>query len=126
MYLKEIGKVRLLTADEEKALARRIESGAHAFAATSPEIPEEEVVATDNPDFAKRQSTRSASSAAPARAPHPGERQPRSRPAAEVDQIDSLLEVELMKLLPRPVEATPGTPLQRGPRPRRTSTRSSC
>jgi RNA polymerase sigma factor RpoD-like protein len=110
MYLKEIGKVRLLTADEEKALARRIESGAHAFAATSSETPVDDVVA-DNPDFAKRQSTRSALERA-----HQLGRLIRAsgnlgaEPAAEVDQIDSLLEVELMKLLPRPVEAIPGTP----------------
>ncbi len=108
MYLKEIGKVRLLTADEEKALARRIEGGAHAYAATS---PDDEEVVDDNPDFAKRQSTRSALQRALelghlVRASghlDPG-------PAGEVDQIDSLLEAELTKLLPKPVEAAAGGP----------------
>jgi RNA polymerase sigma factor RpoD-like protein len=110
MYLKEIGKVRLLTADEEKALARRIEGGAHAYAATSPDDPDDET-ADDNPDFAKRQSTRSALQ----RALELGHlvRSSGSLPsesAAKVDQIDSLLEAELMKLLPKPVEAAPGAP----------------
>ena len=72
--------------------------------------PEEAVVATDNPDFAKRQSTRSALERAQLGRLIRASGNPRSEPAAEVDQIDSLLEVELMKLLPRPVEATPGTP----------------
>jgi RNA polymerase sigma factor RpoD-like protein len=108
MYLKEIGKVRLLTADEEKALARRIEAGAHAFAATSPDDPDEDVAA-DNPDFAKRQSTRSALQ----RALELGHLVRASGHlsaghAAEVEQIDSLLEAELLKLLPTPVEAAPG------------------
>jgi RNA polymerase sigma factor RpoD-like protein len=111
MYLKEIGKVRLLTADEEKALARRIEAGAHAFAATGTHedgefVPEP----VEDGEFAKRQSTRSALQRALELAQllrigggvdALGE--------GELEQISALLESELMKLLPMPVEAMPGT-----------------
>ena len=110
MYLKEIGKVRLLTADEEKQLARRIEAGAHAFAATG--SPDDEFVepAEANPDFAKRQSTRSALQRALelAHLLHDcGTVDPDG--LRELDQISALLEAELMKLLPKPVEAATGT-----------------
>jgi RNA polymerase sigma factor RpoD-like protein len=111
MYLKEIGKVRLLTADEEKALARRIEAGAHAFAATGTHDDGEFVEAPpENGEFAKRQSTRSALQRALelAHLVHDGGT---VSPGAQeqLDQIMALLEAELMKLLPKPVEATAGT-----------------
>jgi RNA polymerase primary sigma factor len=107
MYLKEIGKVRLLTADQEKAYARRIEAGAHAYAATDTDedgVPVPADVEID--EFAKRQSTRSALQ----RALDLADR------LSECDEIDDLdcrdlverisvpLQKELTKLLPRPLE----------------------
>jgi RNA polymerase sigma factor RpoD-like protein len=113
MYLKEIGKVRLLTADEEKQLARRIEAGAHAFAATTP--PEEgelaaEPVEEPPGDFAKRQSTRSALQRALELEHELGASGVADVAGAQqLEQIGVLLESELMKLLPMPVETVPGT-----------------
>ncbi len=102
MYLKEIGRYRLLTGDDEKAKARRIEAGADAFAATiPPEEAEDEVV--DGTDFTKRQSTRSALQRALelAVAMHA-----ECGPGATGDQLATItatLETELTKLLPMPV-----------------------
>ncbi len=107
MYLKEIGKVRLLTADQEKAYARRIEAGAHTYAATDTDedgVPVPADVEID--EFAKRQSTRSALQRALDLANR----------LSECDEIDDLgcrdlverisvpLQKELTKLLPRPLE----------------------
>jgi len=110
MYLKEIGKVRLLTADEEKQLARRIEAGAHAFAATGSDDDELVDPAEVSPEFAKRQSTRSALQRALelAHLLHQSETVDTDG-LRELDQIGTLLEAELMKLLPKPVEAATGT-----------------
>ena len=101
MYLKEIGRYRLLTGDDEKAKARRIEAGAEAFAATTP--PDEVEVAIDGVDFTKRQSTRSALQRALelAVAMHaecgPGETGDR------LAAMTTTLETELTNLLPMPV-----------------------
>ena len=106
MYLKEIGKVRLLTPDQEKAYARRIEAGAHAYAATdtdedgSPIAPGVEI-----DPFAKRQSTRSALE----RTLELADRlsacdELDGTQEEELDKIVGRLEAELTKLLPRPVE----------------------
>jgi RNA polymerase sigma factor RpoD-like protein len=106
MYLKEIGKVRLLTADQEKDYARRIEAGAHAYATTDTTEDGSPVAADVEIDgFAKRQSTRSALQ----RALELTDRfracdDLRSVQAEQLDKIAGALETELTKLLPRPVE----------------------
>ena len=102
MYLKEIGRYRLLTGDDEKAKARRIEAGADAFAATTPpEEVEPEIV--DPTDFTKRQSTRSAleraRSLAVAMRADCGEGETGDR----LNAITTTLETEIKKLLPMPV-----------------------
>ena len=106
MYLKEIGKVRLLTPEQERAYARRIEAGAHAYAATdTSEVGSPDAAEVEIDDFAKRQSTRSALQRAL-------ELTDRLRACDELDdvqaqQLDKIagaLEAELTKLLPRPVE----------------------
>jgi RNA polymerase sigma factor RpoD-like protein len=106
MYLKEIGKVRLLTADQEKAYARRIEAGAHAYAAT--DVDEDGTPVADDveiDDFAKRQSTRSALQRALELADRLGAcDELNDVQAAELEEIAGALEAELTKLLPRPVE----------------------
>ncbi|MCJ7671322.1 MAG: RNA polymerase sigma factor RpoD [Acidimicrobiia bacterium] len=106
MYLKEIGKVRLLTGDEEKAYARRIEAGAHAYAATDTTedgVPVAADVEID--DFAKRQSTRSSLQRALEVADRLGacdELDDIQR--GQLDKVAGALEAEVTKLLPRPVE----------------------
>ncbi|MFO7589318.1 MAG: RNA polymerase sigma factor RpoD [Acidimicrobiia bacterium] len=104
MYLKEIGRYRLLTGDDEKAKARRIEAGADAFAATTPpEEAEVEAEIVDPTDFTKRQSTRSALQRALELAVvmrttcGPGET------GDQLATITATLETELTKLLPMPV-----------------------
>lgn len=106
MYLKEIGKVRLLTADQEREYARRIEAGAHAYAATDTnEDGSPLAVDAEIDEFAKRQSTRSALQRAL-------ELADRLRACDDLDdgqadqvvKIGGALEAELTKLLPRPVE----------------------
>jgi RNA polymerase sigma factor RpoD-like protein len=106
MYLKEIGKVRLLTADQEKAYARRIESGAHAYAATDTNEDGSPVAAdVEIEEFAKRQSTRSALQRALQLADHlRGCDALDDVQAQQLDEIAGALEAELTKLLPRPVE----------------------
>jgi RNA polymerase sigma factor RpoD-like protein len=110
MYLKEIGKVRLLTADEEKQLARRIEAGAHAFAATGTHDDGEFPEPIEDGEFAKRQSTRSALQRALEIARLlrvSGGVDDEGR--HELEQVSTLLEAELTKLLPMPVVSVPGS-----------------
>jgi RNA polymerase sigma factor RpoD-like protein len=103
MYLKEIGKVRLLTADQEKALARRIEAGALAFAASEPVDEDAPVVQPE--DFAKRQSTRSGLQRAREMAHALDQTSAlNARQREDLEFIAEELELELTKLMPRPVE----------------------
>jgi len=102
MYLKEIGRYRLLTGDDEKAKARRIEAGADAFAATTP--PEEvEAELADATDFTKRQSTRSALQRALEIAVAMRSDCTPGTTGDGLATITSTLETELTKLLPMPV-----------------------
>jgi RNA polymerase sigma factor RpoD-like protein len=106
MYLKEIGKVRLLNAEQERDYARRIEAGAQAYAATDTNEDGSPVgVDGEIDEFAKRQSTRSDLERAFVLAG-------RLRACDELDDVQAeqvekiagALEAELTKLLPRPVE----------------------
>ena len=102
MYLKEIGRYRLLTGDDEKAKARRIEAGADAFAATTP--PEEvEPQIADGTDFTKRQSTRSALQRALELAVAMHADCSSDETGDRLATITTTLETELTKLLPMPV-----------------------
>ena len=124
MYLKEIGKVALLTAEDERALARRIEAGASAFADTTNEFasddPEPQVLKTQDLDtpggldpFVVRQSTRRSLERARelvldlAATPKTG-----AANKSSLSEASDLLELELTKLVPRPLGAgLPSGPL---------------
>jgi len=135
MYLKEIGKVALLSAEDERALARRIEAGARAFAATTSEfgtieetpdsltsdsLTSDSLTSGDAHDaggfaenFVVRQSTRSSLERARAlvfdliKKPKIG-----SQAKTSLAEAADLLELELTKLVPRPLGGGfPGGPL---------------
>ncbi len=130
MYLKEIGKVALLSAEDERALARRIEAGARAFAVTTSEfgtieetpdsLTSDSLTSGDDHDtggfaenFVVRQSTRSSLERARAlvfdliKKPKIG-----SQAKTSLAGAADLLELELTKLVPRPLGGGfPGGPL---------------
>jgi RNA polymerase sigma factor RpoD-like protein len=112
MYLKEIGEVALLTADQEKELAKRIEGGAIAARvqqdlALLPEELEAAREAEADTDFAKRQSTRTNLDLALALATELVD-DPALTGSQRVvlDGMRTVVETELAKLTPQPVQLT--------------------